>query len=158
MELKTKKGESFFIDDEDYERVKNITWCLNGRRYVNGRCKVTQRTVNIHRVILDAPLNMQVDHIDRDPTNNRRENLRLCTKSENQKNKNSRGGSKYLGVCFHVRKGRATAIIASIRIGVCGKSVYLGVFPTEEAAARKYDEMAKIHHGEFANLNFKDEE
>lgn len=94
-------------------------------------------------------LPINVDHKDRDTTNDRIENLRPATRGENQRNrtssKNSR--SKYLGVVCDRNK------YWLCRICINGKTKHIGCFKTEEEAALAYNEMAKIHHGEFANLN-----
>ena len=90
-----------------------------------------------------------VDHEDYDTLNNQRFNLRKSSNAQNQMNKIPRGKSKYLGVWYN--RG---SIVSKIRINK--KQVTIGQgFKTEEDAARAYDEMAKKHHGEFANLNFK---
>ena len=104
MELKTRKGESFFIDEADYDKIKHITWRLSSKGYVVGYYKATKGKVLLHRLILDAPSDKMIDHKDRNPINNKRENLRLCTCSENHKNKKAHGGSKYLGVTVHTTK------------------------------------------------------
>jgi hypothetical protein len=94
-----------------------------------------------------------VDHIDRNPLNNTRANLRFCTHSENQRNKASKplSTSKYLGVHWHKKDCKWQATIR-----VEGKKVYLGSFKSEEDAARAYDAAAREHHGQFANPNFKE--
>lgn len=90
-----------------------------------------------------------VDHKNRIKTDDRIENLRAATRSENARNRSSMRGasSKYLGV--YVKN--EPSWIATINID--GKQHHLGSFKTEESAALAYNEMAKIHYGEFANLN-----
>jgi hypothetical protein len=110
--------------------------------YVNGKRKVSF----MHREILNTPLNKQVDHIDHDGLNNQRDNIRICSVSQNHMNKKPIGVSKYLGV-FYDRK----YIRAAIKYH--GKYHYLGFFKTENDAALAYNEAAKKYHGEFANLN-----
>lgn len=90
-----------------------------------------------------------VDHKDRNPINDRIENLRAANHTQNSVNCSSKknSSSKYLGVNF--KNGKYWQ--ANIRIN--GKKTYLGYFKTEEDAALAYNEAAKIHHGEFANLN-----
>lgn len=90
-----------------------------------------------------------IDHIDGDPANNRLENLRIATQSQNCANRTSRKGatSKYLGV--HRQKKSWIAQIKPIG----GKGYYIGSFKTEEEAAMAYNEEARRVHGEFARLN-----
>lgn len=91
-----------------------------------------------------------VDHIDRNPMNDRIENLRAATNLQNARNRtsNKNSSSKYKGVCIDpkTRKWRAYIFIDKKQKG-------LGNFNTENEAAICYNEAAKIHHGEFANLN-----
>lgn len=91
-----------------------------------------------------------IDHKDRNPENNIIENLRKATKSQNSKNctsvKNS--SSKYLGVSYHKQSGKWQA-----KGTLEGKPKYLGLYVLEKDAAVAYNEFAKIHYGEFANLN-----
>jgi len=144
------------VDDEDYCKVIKLKWFAqkgsNNNFYAINRgdgSHSTRRFIAMHRFIMDAPANLQVDHIDHNGLNNQKSNLRICTCQQNQTNKTAFGKSKYRGVFFD--EGR---IRCAIKIN--GKYKYLkGSFKTEEEAAHAYDVLAKIHHGEFANLNFK---
>jgi hypothetical protein len=95
----------------------------------------------------------EVDHIDGDGLNNRLENLRLATTTNNNRNQRKRTGrtysSQYKGVSY--RQDRDTWLAA---IGVDYKRVKLGTYPTEEEAAKAYDVAALQFFGEFARLNF----
>jgi len=110
----------------------------------------------LHRVVaqhfIPNPDNLKyVDHIDGDKTNNRIDNLRWCTRSQNNCNvsRKTSGTNNYKGVCFvkGVNKWR-------VQITFNYKQHHLGYFITEEEAARKYDEAARELHGEFAKINF----
>ncbi len=94
-----------------------------------------------------------LDHINRDKTDDRISNLRLANHSENMRNKTACGACKYLGVAKET--GRDT-YRAMIRIE--GKNKYLGSSKDPKEAALMYDSAARKHHGEFANLNFPNEE
>ncbi len=110
--------------------------------------------IKMHRLILGlTDPNIQGEHADRNGLNNQRYNLREANNSTNHMNVNPRGTSKYLGVSVHLHK------VYISRIVIDRRQKYLGSFPLtnegEIEAAKKYDEYAKVHHGNFANLNFK---
>ena len=84
----------------------------------------------------DIPEKMQVDHIDRNPLNNRIENLRIASKTQNEWNKQK------LGCNFENGKWRA-------RIKDNGRSIHLGMFDTKEEAQSAYRNYAAELHGEF---------
>ena len=92
---------------------------------------------------------MEVDHIDRNPLNNHRINLRICTKAQNQQNCKGRGGtSKYKGVCWEKRRKKWRATIKNN-----GKQVHIGEFCDEKEAAKAYNKKALEFFGEFSRLN-----
>lgn len=91
-----------------------------------------------------------LDHKDRNPLNNRIENLREATYSDNCSNKavkkNKINNNPYMGVYYHRKKWRAALVRNRI-------SYHGGVFDNKEDAALAYNKLAVKHHGEFANLN-----
>jgi hypothetical protein len=155
--ISSTRGFSIIVDDEDYERVNRYRW--HAARFKDGREHRPVRGVGkgekrklilLAREIINAPAGLVVDHIDGDPWNNLRSNLRVCTSAENSRNrrKHRTGRGEFKGV-YQLPSGRHQAAI-----GVNGKSIYLGSFDTAEEAARAYDRGAVEHHGEFARLNF----
>lgn len=120
--------------------------------YVASTDRVDGKIVNrkLHRMVMNAPYGVQVDHINGDTLDNRRCNLRLCSHAENQHNKNSQAGtSKYKGVYLYKRDKKWRAMIAKNK-----KNIHLGYFNDEIQAAHAYDEAARQLFGEFARLNF----
>jgi hypothetical protein len=155
-EIPLTQGQVALVDDEDYERLSAFKWQVRRGRYTfYAQRGVTvsagvQRTVQMHRVILDAPRDMDVDHRDGNGLNNQRENLRLCTNTENQRNKRRyvNNTSGYKGVHWAKNVGKWWAYIH-----VDGAYKNLGYFTSKEDAARAYDEAAVKYYGEFAFLN-----
>lgn len=151
-------GEKFKVlyDASDRNLIRKYKWKITPKGYAKhhvGKCQVY-----MHRIILGVTdKNIHVDHINHNPLDNRKENLRACTHRENMLNRKPRGKSKYLGVYTIVNHRKNDKVYRTIvaQIKIDGKNKYLGSFKTEEEAARAYDEKAKIVHGQFANLNFK---
>lgn len=152
--IQLTKGQFALVDDEDYDFLIQWKWCaLKGTSsYYAVRSRSlkegTKKFIFMHRSIMNSPEGLQVDHKDHDGLNNQRSNLRNCTRSQNHQNKRPQGVSKYLGVSKHGDRGWRA------KIKYNGRYVELGHYKSEELAARIYDREAKIHFGEFANLNF----
>lgn len=151
------KGKFALVDAADFEKVNAKTWTVLVSKtvsYALFREQATKRTVFLHRWIMDvSDESMLVDHINFNGLDCRKQNMRVCSKSEN--NRHSRKWrtptySKFKGVSFDSRYRAKWS--AQLHTG--GKKIYLGRFQTEELAAQTYDSAAKLHFGEFARLNF----
>ncbi len=149
-------GHVALVDDKDYEALSEYKWYTqigsSGPRAVRTICLSDgkQITILLSRQIMDAPPGMDVDHQDHNTLNDQKENLRVCTRSQNQANrrKGPNLSSKFKGVCWdRVRKKWK----AQITIG--GQYMYLGLFDSEEEAACAYDNEAEEAWGEFALMN-----
>ncbi len=89
-----KNGQSFIVDDEDFEKVSEYSWHFFGAGYIgrskhlgyfNGKQK--NKMLYLHRFLTDAPDGQEVDHINGDRLDNRKSNLRFSTRSQNNANK-----------------------------------------------------------------------
>lgn len=152
-EIKLTRGKSAIIDDDDFEELSKYRWCDDGRGYATRHVIAPSgepKSMKMHIQIAGLQKGLQIDHIDGNPLNNRRENLRHVTGSQNQYNqKSNRGGSsQYKGVSWHKQIKKWTA-----RIKAEGKTKNLGCFKAEEDAARAYNKIAKETWGEYARLN-----
>jgi hypothetical protein len=141
------------IDRDDAALVLPYRWrCApnNGIPYVKARTR-DGRTLYLHRLILqvDDPL-LTVDHVSTNALDNRRCNLRLATRGQQQRNQRAiQASSAYKGVSWDARCKRWCA-----QIRADGRATWLGRFCSEKDAARAYDAAARDLHGEFARLNF----
>ena len=167
IDSNTYGRKEVIIDDEDWNKIKDYKWYVNAIKgksknsfYVKASDLKTKekfkkrKTVILHRLIMDAPKDKVVDHINHNELDNRKVNLRICSKADNSRNRSKvkNSTSKYLGV--NLGKGLKKYRVA-IRKNY--KPIHIGYFKNEIDAAKAYDEKAKELHGEYANLNFKEE-
>jgi len=137
-----KEGLKFLIDVDDYEKfVKGESFHLIKPGYVvNGKHKY------LHRLITNAPDGMDVDHINGNKLDNRKSNLRICSRAQNQMNrgktKNNKSGFK--GVFFNKPTGKFMS-----KIMIDGKNVHLGSFEKAEDAYKAYCDACVKYHKEF---------
>lgn len=144
-----KAGNIFTqLDQEDYAHYSQWKWGLNPGGYVRRTVKQAGKsdtTRYLHRLIVNAPRHLEVDHINGNILDNRKENLRLCTRRQNVANSKKKINltSSYKGVHFDKRI-KKWSIIKRIS----------KTFTSEIEAAKFYDEISKLLDGEFAWLNF----
>ena len=146
------KGDLAIVDDEDYPKLKMYNWSTTHYGHLCRGKRIGKKTINIllHRYILgNIPDDLEVDHINGNPLDNRKENLRLCTHQQNMCNKsrhkNCRSGYKGVTWDSWAKKWRATITFMGI--------IHKKHFKSDEDAARWYNKMAKKYHKEFARLN-----
>lgn len=151
-EIKLTNGKVAIVDDEDFEYINQYKWrahLARGKWYAdnNSRFGIFQ---SMHRLILNAPDGVLVDHINGDGLDNRRENLRLCTSFENARNtKISKANTTgFKGVSKNKRNGKYRAYIMINKV-----QIFLGVYETALAAAEAYNGAATRLFGNFAWLN-----
>ena len=135
----TKNGKEVYVDEIDYELLKDYKWyCVK-----EGYCMtvINKIPVKMHRLIMGDPKGKIVDHIDTNPYNNQRNNLRIVTHFENaqnrKKNKN-KSESSYKGFFF---SKQMNCWISQL---ICyNQKYFIGYFKTEIAAAHAYNKKAK---------------
>jgi len=144
------------VDDEDFELLNEERWQLQPNGAV-ARCvsfnRNCRRTIYLHRVIMDAPDSVCIDHANHDKLDNRKSNLRIASKSQNGQNQlkqTQTRSSKFKGV-YHPRDCRRRPWRAYITVS--GRMKFIGSFRTEIEAAKSYNRAARKHFGEFALLN-----
>lgn len=152
-EIKLTQSKVTLVDDEDFKRLNRYKWCawFDRRNYYAARNVYTGKkhiAVRMHREIINAPKNMQVDHIDGNTLNNCRLNLRLCTNQQNAFNrihaqKNNKLGIK--GVSWHKRNKKFQS-----RIKVNGKEICLGYYNIIGDADSAYRKAEIKYFGDFA--------
>ena len=144
------------VDDWNYDWLNQWKWHAFKRRNTFYAARHESRKIEgnkyilMHRIIMNTSDGMEVDHRDHNGLNCLEENMRNCTHQNNTLNVKPWGRSKYLGVYWYTRDKCWRA-----QIKINGKRYHLGYFKEETDAAKAYDRSAHIHHGEFANLNFK---
>ena len=144
-----KSGKSFVFDKCDLGLIINRAWSVDSQGYVSSGTKNDHR--KLHRLLLNAKPDQVVDHINGDPSDCRRGNLRIASQHENTFNarcpKSSTTG--YKGVCFDKHREKYMA-----HIHPNGRMKFIGYYSTPEEAASAYDEAASFYFGEFARPNF----
>ena len=145
--IRTKSGDEYSVDDDDYELLSKYKWSTSHQSGLNyAQCRIA-----MHRLVMDFPKDMIVDHVNGDTQDNRKENLRVCTQTQNMFNRKSHKNSLtgYKGVSWHkVRKKWR------VQISINGKPKTKGYFDCLLEAAKEYDRLAIVHFGEYARLNF----
>jgi hypothetical protein len=154
VEITLSSGDITLVDAADFSAIRELRygWVIARRRGVNYAIRFDYKEgvrygIQMHRLIMQPPRHLVVDHINGNGLDNRRANLRVCTQAENLRNRHTTSNrSGFKGV---------TAVMggfkAEIRTQV--KRIYLGYFKTAEEAAHAYNEAAQTYHGEFARLN-----
>lgn len=152
-QINLTKGKAALVDDKHFERVNAFKWHYSNSGYAlrkiykgtrNG--KKLYENQAMHRLLVDIPDGMQIDHINGDKLDNRQANLRQCTNQQNgcNRGKTAKNTSGFKGVspCEYGRWQ------AGIRVN--GKRLHLGHFLKKEDAAEAYKAAAIKLHGEFA--------
>lgn len=150
------KGKFALVDDDSFELLCRYTWTCNTDGYAvgNREAKRVYGTTLMHRIIMSASVDSQVDHKNHNRLDNRKDNLRIATGTQNCRNSQPthKKTSKYKGVSFNKTSGLWRA-----GIKINKKPIELGKFSTQREAAIAYNQAATHYFGEFAYLNSIDE-
>ena len=156
--IELTQGKHALVDDADYDHLMQWKWSaamMAHNHRATRRHENSNETIYMHREIMGFKKGdtRHVDHINHNPLDNRRINLRCCTRSQNLMNSIKRKGtsSVYKGVSWFNASRKWKAYIK-----INTKQKYLGLFETETAAAVAYDTEAKELFGEYALLNFQE--
>lgn len=150
--VRSTNGVEVLVDDEDFEKISMLNWHVSRKGYAVNivKSKGTRRELNMHRYVmgLESTDPRIVDHINGNRIDNRRSNLRICTKAQNGWNQGKQKTNKtgYKGVS---KNSCCDSFCAQIRCN--GVKHHLGSYPTAEEAYEVYCLAADLLHGEFAN-------
>ena len=136
------KGYVALIDDEDYELVSKYKWYFHN----NGYARTSHGKTYMHRLIMNVnDKSIEIDHINHNKLDNRKENLRKCSHYENMKNKkmHKNNTSGVIGVSKDKNKWRS-------QIQVSGKTIFLGRFESIDEASIAYKKAEKQYSGDFS--------
>ena len=162
-QIPLSQGKVALVSPEDYHFLNQHKWCAQAAKHNHYAVrnayisKGNYKRHHMHRVILSRMVGCELlrteycDHINGNGLDNRRENLRICTQTENNRNRRSQRGSssQYKGVGWY-----KPAMKWQSYIRVDGKQQNLGLFTSEIEAAKAYDAVALKHFGRFAKPNF----
>lgn len=156
-------GENEFtiVEPPDYYKFGKYNWILWGTGYNLYAVRSVKigplrtRIMSLHREIMNPPKRRLVDHRNTNSLDNRRANLRLATRAQNNCNRRKtsrKTASRFVGVSFDKNN---PAWVSCIQYK--GKRINLGRFKNEIDAAKAYDAAARKYHKEFARLNFPED-
>lgn len=158
-EIKLTQNQVALVDDEDFEYLNQWKWCAHRRDkkytyYAMRTCyKNGKKTLRMHNVLALRYISdyKELDHIDRNGLNNCKNNLRICTRGEN--NHNTRNYGKYpkgVDKTIYKYESKKNGLVEYVkyrsRISVNNKSIHLGYFDTIEEASKKYNEASKKYY------------
>jgi hypothetical protein len=151
-EIALTHGTVAIVDDEDYELVSAHEWQLSKLRYATtGYAYSRTAHKKMAQFLMNPPKGMAIDHANGNGLDNRRCNLRICSKAQNCQNRRKqerKTSSRFKGVQRTLRGTWRVTITAK------NHQYHVGTFKLEENAARAYDDAARQLHGQFACVNF----
>lgn len=150
-EIQLTRGKVAIISDEDFAKLSDKKWTAkeaSGKFYAVHYYRRGKKVFALlmHRLIMDVPKGIQIDHRNGNSLDNRRENLRHATQAQNMHNKRPFNALGVKGVYANKSKNKP------YRVNFLGK--YYGSFETVKEAGLYYDKLAREKHGEFAYQNY----
>jgi AP2 domain/HNH endonuclease len=149
------RNQNAIVDAEDFEQLNRFNWYAEWSKttksFYAARRDEGGKYLSMHRFVMSAGPDFEVDHISHDTLDNRKGNLRECTSQHNNCNTRIRSDntSGFKGVSWSKKLKKWWS-----NIRVNGKTLHLGYHEKIEDAARAYDAAARKHFGEFASTNF----
>ena len=158
-EIELTRGLKTLVDDDNFIELSKHKWYANENKLKSRTTYYAARTmkgIKMHRVIMDAKPGDILDHIDGNGLNNQKNNLRFCSKSQNNANSIKRESiSGFRGVYRYYKFPLGKTWV--VRMNINGKKKHFGNFTDKIEAAKVYDAEAKKAFGKFAKLNFPGE-
>jgi|SRR3990167_74362 len=146
--IQLTQGKFAIVDDQDYKNLLFCSWSMSGngdvQAWINGGM------ISLHRYLMGKKIGFEIDHVNGNKLDNRRKNLRFCSRHQNSANKNkySTNTTGFKGVTWEKQINKFAA-----RITFKYKNITLGRFNTAIEVARAYNKAAVKYFGEFARLN-----
>lgn len=146
----TSKDEPFYFDKEDFQKIKNICWFKDTKTgYIRGSLSGLNKKVSLHRIVMEADKDDIIDHINHDLTDNRKSNLRKCTRSQNAMNSHIRSDNKSGCSNVYYDKNRSKW---GVQISFDKRRISIGRFDSYERAV---EEQKKIENQMFADYSYE---
>ena len=147
--IKLTQNKHVFVDDIDFDNLSKYKWYFHFG-YAMRTDNKNKKTLLMHRIIMNTPIYYQVDHINGNTLDNRRDNLRNCLLEQNKMNIgiSKRNTSGFKGVHWYKKNKKW-----GCRIGGGKTREFLGLFKSKIKAMFAYNQAAIKKYGIFARLN-----
>lgn len=146
----------YALIDDQFIYLNDVSWYYDKQGYASRNIRLQKnkyQRATLHRCIMNTPKNLFTDHINGNTLDNRLSNLRICSRYENARNckqRQNKKTSKFKGVYQHSSAKKWVAEITFEH-----KSIYLGLFKTEQLAREAYDQASIEIHKDFSRNNNK---
>ena len=149
-EIELTQGKVAIVDYRDYEWLSHWGWFAIKPNTSHTWYARRTGSISMHRQIMGYPRKLEIDHINGNGLDNRRENLRTCTRQESMQSRPTTWAKSGFRGVYWIPQGRKNW---RSLITVDSKTIYLGDFLTKEEAAFAYNDAAFEYFGEFARFN-----